>query len=183
MELAAFDPQLSDAQLQELGRMTVNFGYAELLLDWLLLAALNVRNQDAIRTLITPLATRRKIELLEEQVDKCFNDEAKALIKKALPLLESANSDRNQIMHGYWAQSGGEVLAYYRKDPAKSRVTAPGVTDVADAAAIATRDLYSAYYLLNDPSAHLDMNGWIPHILCPQEDGSFQVIARAVGRA
>ena len=76
MELAAFDPQLSDDQLKELGRMTVNFGYAELLLDWLLLAAFNVRNQEAIRALITPLSTTRKVELLEGQLDKCFDDEA-----------------------------------------------------------------------------------------------------------
>jgi hypothetical protein len=181
MEPAAFDPQLSDDQLKELGRMTVNFGYAELLLDWLLLAALNVRNQDAIRSLITPLPTTRKIELLEAQLDKCFDDEAAKLIRDVLPLIKAANGDRNQIMHGYWADRGGGVLAYYRKDPQKSRVTPKGVRDIADAVALATRDLYRAYNLLS--GRRLDPEGWLPHILCPQDDGSYTVIAPAVGRA
>lgn len=177
MEYAAFDPQLTDNDLRELGRMTVNFGYAELLLDWLLLAALNVRNHDAIRTLISPLATRRKIELLEKQLPNCPNARAVELIKSGLQKIENANEDRNQIMHGYWALKNGKMTVHYRKDPAKSRVTPPSISTLCDQVALATRELYEAYNLLSGKPLNLGQ----PHILQPNEDGSFSVIVRAAG--
>lgn len=176
MELASFDPQLSNEQLAELGRMTVNFGYAELLLDWILLAALNVRNQEAIRVLISPLATRRKIELLEAELPKCTDKAAAKLIGTATARLEKANNDRNQIIHGYWAHRNGVgVIAYYRKDPPKSRVVPTSVANIADSVAVATRELYEAYNLLNSKPLNLSS----PHILCPNDDGSFSVIVPA----
>jgi hypothetical protein len=179
MEYAAFDPQLSDTDVRELGRMTVNFGYAELLLDWILLAALNVRNLDAIRTLISPLATRKKVELITAQLPKCPNATAVALIKKAMKRIEGANDDRNQIMHGYWALGAGGMTVHYRKDPAKSRVTPPTIEKLCDEVAIATRELFEAYNLLN----RSPLNPGQPHVLKPNADGSFSVIVRAQGSA
>ena len=173
MEYAAFDPQLSDADLARLGRMTVNFGYVELLLDWLLLAALDVRNREATRLLITPLALKRKAEMLEAQLPNCPNDEAVAAIREGIRLATAANDDRNQIIHGYWAlKNGVGMMAYYRKDPTKTKVTAPAVSEIAEKAALATRSLYRGYNLLNgsDP----ERGG--PDILSPNDDGSFQVV-------
>ena len=176
MEHAAFDHQLSDDQLRELGRMTVNFGYAELLLDWLLLAALNVRNPKASRTLITPLPTKRKIELLKAELPNCPNTEASSLISKASDRIESANSDRNQIIHGYWAlKNGVGVMAYFKKDPSKSHLTPAAVADIADNVALASRELYQAYNLLNDRP--LDTSS--PHVLCPNDDGSYKVLVKS----
>ena len=175
MEYAAFDPQLSDADLAQLGRMTVNFGYVELLLDWLLLAALNVRNKDAIRLLITPLPLKRKLEMLEAQLPNCPNEQANAEIASGLALADSANTDRNQIIHGYWAlKNGVGMMAYYRKDPAKSKVTAPSVAEIADKAAVASRHLYAAYCLLNGS----DPRRSGPDVLSPNDDGSFQIVMR-----
>ena len=179
MEYAAFDPQLTDDDLRELGRMTVNFGYAELLLDWILLAALNVRNQDAIRTLISPLATRRKIELIRGQLPNCQNEEAAELIKSACKRIENANDDRNQIMHGYWALRDGRMTVHYRKDPSKSHLTPPTIENLCDEVALATRELFTAYNKLNDRP----INDGQPHVLQPNADGSFSVIVRATGSA
>jgi hypothetical protein len=177
MEYPAFDSQLSDENLAQLGRMTVNFGYVELLLDWLLLAALNVRNADAIRLLITPLALKRKSEMLDAQLPKCPNEAAVVEIKKALPLIESASTQRNQIIHGYWAlKNGVGMMAYYRKNPAQSKVTAPSVEDLADKAAIASRHLYAAYNLLNGS----DPRRTGPDVLVPNDDGSFSAVVRPV---
>ena len=175
MEYAAFDPRLSDDDLAQLGRMTVNFGYVELLLDWLLLAALNVRNREATRLLITPLALKRKSELLRKQLPLCPDKKAVAAIEDGTSLAESANEDRNQIIHGYWAlKNGVGMMAFYRKDPSKSKVTAPSVPEIADKAARATQRLYEAYNLLNGSDAR--RSG--PDILSPDEDGSFQVLRK-----
>jgi hypothetical protein len=177
MEYAAFDPQLSEDDLAQLGRMTVNFGYLELLLDWLLLAALDVRRTDASRLLITPLALKRKAEMLRGELEKCPNADAVRAIDEGLKLTVDANADRNQIIHGYWAlKNGVGMMAYYRKDPAKSSVFPPSVGEIADRAALASRQLYRAYNLLNgsDP----ERRG--PDVLSPNDDGSYQVVVRAV---
>lgn len=175
MEFSAFDPQLSEQDLSELGRLTVNFGYAELLLDWLLLAALDVRRPEASRLLITPLALKRKAELLNEQLPNCPNKDAAAAIKSGLKKITEANNDRNQIIHGYWALKNGiGMMAFFRKDPKKTRVKADGVSVIADKAAIATRDLYRAYNLLNSTDA--ERIG--PDVLVPNSDGSYSVVTR-----
>lgn len=180
MEYAAFNPQLSDTDLAELGRLTVNFGYIELLLDWLLLAAFNVRNQEAIRLLITPLPLKRKAEMLIAQLPNCPKADATAAMEEGLKLAEDANNDRNQIIHGYWAlKNGVGMMAYYRKDPNKSRVMAPSVGEIADKAALASRHLYRAYNLLNG-TPMVEQTG--PDVLAPMDGGGFQVLTRSAKR-
>ena len=66
------------------------------------------------------------------------------------------------------------MMAYYRKDPSKSKVTAPSVAEIADEAALASRHLYRAYGLLNE--APTERVG--PDVLTPKDDGSFQILVR-----
>ena len=68
------------------------------------------------------------------------------------------------------------MMAYFRKDPSKSKVMAPSVGEIADKAAAASRHFYAGYNLLNGT----DPKRSAPDILAPNDDGSFQVVVRPV---
>lgn len=77
-EVAAFESPLDDEGLKELGRLAVNFGHVEFLLEYRLgwLAKLNTNPEWSAR-LIAPLATRKKLDLFKATLDGVENKKAK----------------------------------------------------------------------------------------------------------
>ncbi|WP_237216445.1 hypothetical protein [Falsiroseomonas oryziterrae] len=169
MEHAAFHPQLSPQEIQEVGRLTINFGYAELLLDWLLKDAFQIGDAEASRVLITPLSTRHKMQLLSKRLPRCRNEEVKAILAAALKRLDEINEVRNEIIHGYWAfaHGAGGTSSFFRKNPAKSPITPSDVSRLADQLAVVTRDLYHAHNILLGQPLPLHK----PHFLGVRREG------------
>src|SRR5690606_26979921 len=93
--------------------------------------------------------------------------------------LREVNEDRNQIIHGYWALSNDlGVASYAAKNPAKSRLTPSDITRVADAVAVATRELNKANFLLG--GIDLSSNGQIYlYVFIGNRPGTFRVILPA----
>jgi hypothetical protein len=147
MEVAAFECPLTDDQLRELGRLALNFGYAEFLLDATLSRLLQVEGK-AKKALIAPLTTRRKIELIEENLGQIADEAAIEHIKRACKTIDQANGDRNQLIHGYWAfhvdKETKEIQpASNSKKPSRQKLSPERLATLADAIAVATRDLYA----------------------------------------
>jgi len=117
MRHAAFTQPLTDAELQELGRLVVNCGFVEFLLDFH--AGMSFR-LDAVarRELIAPLATRRKIEIIESHLPDIPRTETRQLVGDAIKLIGPTIRARNYLLHGIWGMDGPQ-------DNAKSVVVSP----------------------------------------------------------
>lgn len=179
MEQPAFESQLSNEELSELGRLTVNFGYVELLLDWLIAPAFGLKVEEAIRAFVSPLNLDRKIKLLRSRVHLCEQPQAQARMHEALDIISAIKDDRNTIVHGYWALQNGVGAAVFNRKQAPEAAQVRSASELADGAARATRFLYKAFDILNgrDPSKSA------PDVIAPNGDGSFTVIRKEVGGA
>ena len=141
MEQAAIASPLSDDGLRELGRLAVNFGYAEMLLDNALSWALAVPGGQASTYLIAPLVTRRKIEILLATA-KDQPEPIGDLTRKACELIQAASSVRNDVLHGFWGVDEDGPISITAKKPTKGR-RAEEMSEAADKVAIATRLLHT----------------------------------------
>jgi hypothetical protein len=144
MEISAYQSPLSAEGLQELGRLAVNFGHAEWMLDWFVAGAAGVRQGPGVPLLVSPLATRRKIEVLESCLNRLPTN-VQAFLTEACGLIEQANGIRNDVLHGFWVFSRDESapISMSGKKPGKRRLTEE-ITIAADKVAVATRLLHAA---------------------------------------
>jgi hypothetical protein len=146
VEDAAFICPLTLKGLSELGRLTLNCGYAEMLLDMALEAALKVPFGTAKAELVSPLATRRKVDILRKVLPQNPNEVARTEFRIAYNLIEAASGVRNDVLHGQWGFSTdepGTSVSITGKKLGKERKFSE-VTAAADNMARATRHLYLA---------------------------------------
>lgn len=154
METAAYVSPLNEFGLQELGRLAVNFGHVEFLLDQRLYLLSGIADPYMRTALISPLATRRKLEIIEASLDRTVNAEARALVKEACSLIDKANGARNDLLHGFWAfdtesEPAGTPALRTTKKPKNQPLDVALISSVADEAAKATRLLVTAMWIAN----------------------------------
>lgn len=149
MEHAAFE-LLDESLLKELGKLVINFGFVEFLLDIHVgLKLFGIRDVTARAVLVAPLPARRKVGLLEEGVSKLpeNNDETRALVADACRLIREALNPRNDLLHGTWGLGGflpgGRPVCVTTKKTTTYR-TAEDIAPTADKLAIASRLLLDA---------------------------------------
>lgn len=146
MKHAAFTQPLTDEQLRELGRLVVNCGFVEFLLN--IHAGMNFRLDGAARReLIAPLSTKKKIEILESHLAEIPGITTRQLLKEAVNLITPTIGARNYLLHGIWGMDSDQ-------DSAKAVVTSPkdskgqkrpeDITTVADSLAVASEKLARA---------------------------------------
>lgn len=105
MKHAAFEQPLTDEQLRELGRLVVNCGFAEFLLNFH--AGMLFRLSGSARMdLVAPLATRRKIEIIEARLDEIPRPKTRRLVGDAVKLIGPTIHARNYLLHGIWGMDG-----------------------------------------------------------------------------
>ena len=101
MEHAAFESPLSDEQLKELGRLVVNAGFTEFLLNFHVGMLHHVPHADRI-VLVNPLPLRRKVDILTSGFDQIPGAETRTLVDDACKLLSASIWERNHLLHGIW---------------------------------------------------------------------------------
>lgn len=94
MEHAAFESPLSDEQLEELGRLVVNAGFAEFLLNTHV-GMLHKIPHTARIVLVNPLPLRRKVDILTSGLDQIPGAETRALVDEACKLAGASIAERN----------------------------------------------------------------------------------------
>jgi len=105
MEHAAFEQPLTDEQLRELGRLVVNCGFAEFLLNFH--AGMFFRLSGTARMdLVAPLAMRRKVEIIEARLDEIPRPRTRQLVGDAVKLIGPTIHARNYLLHGIWGMDG-----------------------------------------------------------------------------
>lgn len=146
MKHAAFTQPLTDEQLRELGRLVVNCGFVEFLLN--IHAGMNFRLDGMARKqLIAPLSTRRKVEIIESHLAEIPRMETRELLGEAVKLITPTIRTRNYLLHGIWGMDS-------HLDDAKAVVVSPkedsgqkrpeDITEVADSLAVASEKLAKA---------------------------------------
>ena len=147
MERAAFETPLSDEQLKELGRLVVNYGVVEFLLGMHVSSLCRVES-DARIELISPLSTRRKLDILKSGLMRIPRDATRALVGEGCKLIDPTLRDRNVLLHGIWGfdseKSDGKPIVASTKDR-HSRLDAAAIIKTADALAISSRKLIEAF--------------------------------------
>lgn len=146
MEHAAFETPLSDDQLKELGRLVVNCGFVEFLLG-IHVSMLYEISYPARLDLVSPLTTRRKIEILKAGSHTIPKPETRAFVDEACKLVDPTIRERNVLLHGIWGFDGkepnGEPVVVSTKERSGHRRPAD-IAKQADALAIASRKLVDA---------------------------------------
>jgi hypothetical protein len=146
MKHAAFTQPLKDEELRELGRLVVNCGFVEFLLNFH--AAMNFRlNSTTRRELIAPLATRKKIEIIESHLGDIPRIATRELLQEAVKLIDPTIRARNYLLHGIWGMDGEAdnakaVVISPRDDKGQKRPE--DITEVADSLAVASEKLANA---------------------------------------
>lgn len=146
MKDAAFTQPLTDDQLRELGRLVVNCGFVEFLLN--IHAGMNFRLDGASRReLIAPLSTRRKIEIVESHLPEIPRMETRSLLEEAAKLITPTIRTRNYLLHGIWGmdsdQSNAKAVVISPKED-RGQKTPKDITEVADSLAVASEKLARA---------------------------------------
>ena len=143
MKHAAFTQPLTDEQLRELGRLVVNCGFVEFLLN--IHAGMNFRLDGFARSeLIAPLSTKKKIEIVESHLAEIPRMATRELLAEAVKLITPTIRARNYLLHGIWGVDSD-------LDNAKSVGSSPkehkgqkgpeDITEVADSLAVASEKL------------------------------------------
>jgi hypothetical protein len=146
MKPAAFTQPLTDEQLRELGRLVVNCGFVEFLLN--IHAGMNFRlDGNARRELIAPLLTKKKVEIIESHLTKIPRLATRALLEEAVALITPTIGARNYLLHGIWGMDSD-------RDDARGVVVSPkankghkrpeDITEVADSLAVGSEKLATA---------------------------------------
>jgi hypothetical protein len=147
MRPAAFRSPLSHEELADLGRVTLNFGYAETLLNHIVSALLRLPEGQAKLSLIAPLATSRKVEIIKENLSIIIKNDVRARLESVCKRIPPLNTQRNQMIHGYWAfrvdeQRNISPASHSSKSPSKPTIPPSAISQLADDAALITQDLY-----------------------------------------
>ena len=101
MESAAFESPLTDEMLKELGRLVVNCGFVEFLLN--IHAGMFFQLSETARMdLIAPLTTKRKIDIITARLGEIQNLETRRLVKDAIDMINPTIRARNNFLHGIW---------------------------------------------------------------------------------
>ncbi len=146
MEHAAFKSPLSDEELKELGRLVVNAGFAEFMLN-AHVGMLHEVPQAARIVLVNPLPLRRKVDILSSGLGQIPGAETRALVDEACKLVGASIAERNLLLHGIWGvdadrPDANPLVATTTKT---SGVRHPAdITKYADVLAIASRKLKHA---------------------------------------
>jgi hypothetical protein len=141
MEHAAFESPLSDEELKELGRLVVNCGFVEFLLGVHVGMLLEVPHASR-GILVNSLSFRRKIDILEDGLEKVPKGETRTLVAEACSLAGPTIVDRNLLLHGIWGfdSKGPDSKPIVGTTVKKSGVRRPAdITKSADALALASR--------------------------------------------
>lgn len=143
MKHAAFSQPLTDAELQELGRLVVNCGFVEFLLN--IHAGMTFRLDGvARRELIAPMATRKKIEIMESHIQDIPRKETRQLVEEAIKLINPTIRARNYLLHGIWGMDGSgenaKPVVISPKD-AQGHKRPEEITVVADSLGVASEKL------------------------------------------
>jgi hypothetical protein len=146
MEHAAFESPLSDEQLRELGRLVINCGFAEFLVNFHV-GMLFRLNPMAINRLIEPLPTVRRVEMLKASLGDIPKSETRQLVSDSCKLIRPTIAERNALLHGVWGVdkegTDAKPIVWARKDKTGFRIPAD-ITRNADALAVASRKLKHA---------------------------------------
>jgi hypothetical protein len=146
MKHAAFTQPLTDEQLRELGRLVVNCGFVEFLLN--IHAGMNFQLDGmARRELVAPLSTKKKIEIVESHLSEIPRLATRELVKEAIKLTIPTIRSRNYLLHGIWAMDSdrhdAKALVISPKESEGHK--RPGdITDAADGLAVASEKLATA---------------------------------------
>jgi hypothetical protein len=146
MKHAAFTQPLTDEELRELGRLVVNCGFVEFLLN--MHAGKNFRLDGVARMqLIAHLTTKKKLEIVESHLAEIPRIATRELLEEAVKLITPTIRARNYLLHGIWAMDSDQ-------DNAKAVVISPkedkghkrpeDITEVADSLAVASEKLVTA---------------------------------------
>lgn len=146
MKHAAFTQPLTDEQLRELGRLVVNCGFVEFLLN--AHAGMNFQLDGmARRELIAPLSTRKKIEIVESHLSEIPRPATRELVEEAIKLISPSIGSRNYLLHGIWGldsdRDDAKALVISPKE-SKGHKSPEDITDVADGFAVASEKLARA---------------------------------------
>ena len=152
MQHAAFKSPLNDAGLAELGRATLNWGFADMLAGMLIEMLLGIRDIDAKRHLLSPLMIGKKIDVLRKCLHRIEQDDVRALALKFCDEISSLNSGRNHAVHGFWgwetAKDGEAPRAAASSHKSKKPFYAEEISGVADRIAAATILAHNALTML-----------------------------------
>ena len=89
MEHAAFESPLSDEHLKELGRLVINCGFVEFLLNFHVAVILEIGTSSAARThLVTPLNMRRELEVLKARRTEIPKLETRTLVDEVCKIVD-----------------------------------------------------------------------------------------------
>lgn len=146
MESAAFESPLTDEMLKELGRLVVNCGFVEFLLNFhagMLFQLSGTARMD----IVAPLATRRKIDIITARLGEIPNLETQRLVKEAIDTINPAIRARNNFLHGIWGMDGSgadakPVVVSPKNGSGHHR--AEEISGHADSLAVASRKLLTA---------------------------------------
>lgn len=146
MKHAAFTQPLTDEELRQLGRLVVNCGFVEFLLN--MHAGMNFQLDGiARRELIAPLSTKKKIEIVESHLSEIPRRATRELVKDAIKLIIPTVRSRNYLLHGIWAMDSdrhdAKALVISPKE-SKGHKRPEDITDVADGLAVASERLARA---------------------------------------
>jgi hypothetical protein len=152
VEHAAFE-SVDDELLKDLGRLVVNFGFVEFLLDMHLGLKLFPLSGEARAALISPLPTHRKVELLRAGQRAIPRDDVRSLVARACDLISECAGPRNDVLHGIWGYDGyspGGFPICISLKKTKGHRAPDDVRGNADKAAIASRLLADALMVDQD---------------------------------
>jgi hypothetical protein len=143
MKHAAFTQPLTEEQLRELGRLVVNCGFVEFLLN--IHAGMDFRLDGmARRELIAPLSTKKKIEIVESHLAEIPRKATRELLDEAIKLINPTIRARNYLLHGIWGMDSdrddAKAVVISAKDN-KGQKTPEDITEVADSLAVASEKL------------------------------------------
>jgi hypothetical protein len=146
MKHAAFTQPLTDAELQELGRLVVNCGFVDFLLD--IHAGMTFRLDGvARRKLIAPMATRKKMEIIESHLVDIPQAATRQLVEEAVKLINPTIRARNYLLHGIWGMDGSyenaQSIVISPKDD-QGHKSPEDITVAADSLAVASEKLARA---------------------------------------
>ncbi|WP_420139805.1 hypothetical protein [Sphingomonas sp.] len=137
MEVAAFRSPLTEHELAELGRATVNWGLVDLFAEALILMIRGNDRENVVKQMIVP-----KIRMLRELAPEVGNDDARREIGEFCDQIDDLASMRNHATHGFWGWhlnlQGRPAAAHSHKAPGQP-IKGEDITHIADQIAIATR--------------------------------------------
>lgn len=146
MEQAAFEP-FDDEMLKELGRLVINFGFIEFLLDQHVGMLFKLSSGEPRRALVSPLPVRRKLDMLRAGLANIPKPATRALVDDACRLVVETIDRRNDMLHGVWGMDGGgpdaKAICIAPKKLTGHR-KASDIAPTADAFAVASRKLLDA---------------------------------------